>query len=124
MCNNNHLLSLSLLPLTLEYLNFENNVCDIIYDEISDDEIRHYIISDDEQINAINRKQGILNHFKLLYYCLKFKLKLRHWLWVYVREPKMKELCHPSLLSDLLYEDMNEEIFENTIESFGKTNFN
>ena len=36
----------------------------------------------------------------------------------------MKKLCHPSLLLKLLDIDMNEETFENTIDSFGKTIFN
>ena len=119
ICSNNNLLSLSLLPLTLELLNFKNNIIyNIIYNEISDDEISV------EQLNIINRKLEILNNFKLLYYCLKFKNKLRKWLWMYVRESKIQELCHPSLLSNLLYDDMNEETFENTINSFGKIAFN
>ena len=69
-----------------------------------------------EQLNTINEKQEILNNFKLLYHCLKFKIKLRNWLWIYVREPKIQKLCHPSLLLN--------HILENTTDSFGKTIFN
>ena len=122
-CRGNNLLSMPLLPLTLKVLYYENNIIyNIIYNKLRDGKMSYTISV--EQLNKINKKQEILNNFKFLYHCLKFKIKLRKWLWIHVRESKMKEICHPSLLLKLLDKDINEETFENITESFGKTIFN
>ena len=129
-CDINKLTELPKLPNDLRILNYDNNIiCDII-DEINDNETSDdYEISDNRinrinKINKINKKQEILINFNFLYNCLKFKIKFSKWLWQYVREPKIKEICNPLLLSKLLEKDMNEETFENIIDSFGKTTFN
>jgi Leucine-rich repeat (LRR) protein len=43
-----------------------------------------------------------LNKFRHLYYSLKFKKKIRDWLWIKVREPKIKEKYSAFNLSKLL----------------------
>jgi hypothetical protein len=37
-----------------------------------------------------------------LYYCLKYKKQFRHWLWVRIREPKIREAFHPRYLIEKL----------------------
>ena len=50
----------------------------------------------------------IINRFRKTYYTLKFKEKLRKWLWENVREPKIAEKYHPYNLQKLL-ENVEED---------------
>jgi hypothetical protein len=57
-----------------------------------------------------NRIQTLYD-FKCLYYSLKFKNRLREWLWVNVREPKIREYYSPANLQKLL-SGIDEDDFE------------
>jgi hypothetical protein len=49
-----------------------------------------------------------------LYYCLKFKKRFRHWLWVKIREPKIRERYSHDYLVEHLHEDTDlDELLEN-----------
>jgi hypothetical protein len=47
----------------------------------------------------------------MMFYCIKYKTKLRDWLWVKVRLPKIERFYHPNNLNELLHagEHMTEE---------------
>jgi len=96
-CFNNQLMSLPTLPQNLEILYFYNNP---IYKTIN-------------YGNLIKIKQNIqiLNNFRHLYYCLKFKKQFRKWLWEKVREPIAKKLYDPNYLVENLGEDDDLDTF-------------
>jgi len=94
-CSNNRLSSLPMLPETLERLYCYNNpIYKIIYKIVNND-----------TLFQIKKNIQILNNFRHLYYCLKFKKQFRKWLWETVREPSAKKLYHP----DYLVENLKEE---------------
>ena len=61
------------------------------------------INSDDKDI--MNQKLRVLNQFRYLYYSLKFKKQLRDWLWVKIREPKIREKYHHMYLLENLHDE-------------------
>ncbi len=71
-----------------------------------------------EKINIINKKFDCLHRFKSLFWSLKYKAKLRDWLWVKVKLPKIEKTYHPSKLNELLNADMSEEEFDNVISNW------
>jgi hypothetical protein len=95
-CSNNQLSSLYLNE-KLELLYCSNNPI-------------NEIISEDAQI----KKLRVLNRFKHLYYCLKFKKCFRDLLWVKIREPKIREKYSHNYLLENLHEDTDlDELLEN-----------
>jgi hypothetical protein len=50
----------------------------------------------------IKQNIRILNNFRDLYYCLKFKKQLRKWLWEKVREPNAMRQYSPIYLIENL----------------------
>ena len=95
-CYNNHLTSLYFNK-DIETIIFSNNpICEIIN-------------SDDKQI--INKKIKILNRFRYLYYCLKFKKRFRDLLWIKIREPKIREKYSHDYLVANLHEDTDLDEF-------------
>ena len=63
-------------------------------------------------------KIKILNNFRHLYYSLKFKKQFRDWLWVRIREPKIrKKYCTDNLLK-LINGCEDEEIFDNLLSNW------
>ena len=105
-CNNNHLTSLHLNKNLnklechnnqLTSLQLNENLRTILY---INNPIYEIINSDDKDI--INQKLRVLNQFRYLYYSLKFKKQLRDWLWVKIREPKIREKYHPMYLIENL----------------------
>jgi uncharacterized protein YdcH (DUF465 family)/uncharacterized protein with PQ loop repeat len=126
-CNNNKLTSLPELPETLITLDCKNNelitlpelhqigelclfgnpiyyiVCNVTINEnIHQDGEGEGLYLVENDINIINKNVKIITKFIFLYYSLKFKDKLRDWLWKKVREPKIKEQFHPSRIFELL----------------------
>jgi Leucine-rich repeat (LRR) protein len=99
-CDNNQLTSLRTLPQNLEYLYCSNNP---IY-EIVNLEYFCEIINNDSLIK-IKQNIQLLNNFRHLYYCLKFKKQLRKWLWEKVREPIVKKIYCPNYLIENLGQD-------------------
>ena len=68
-----------------------------------------YEIINSDEIDIINRKIQILNDFRYLYYCLKFKKRFRDWLWVRIREPKIRtRYSHDYLVEHLQDNDLDE----------------
>jgi len=63
------------------------------------------IIGDINDIDKIKQKMQILNNFRYLYYCLKFKKRFRDLLWVKIREHKIREKYSHSYLLENLHED-------------------
>jgi Leucine-rich repeat (LRR) protein len=94
-CSNNRLTSL--------HLNENVRICyhdNPIYEIIGD---KH-----------INKKMRVLNQFRYLYYCLKFKKRFRDLLWVKIREPKIREKYSHAYLVENLHEDTDlEELLNN-----------
>ena len=65
-------------------------------------------------IDIIKRKIRVLNQFRYLYYCLKFKKRLRDILWVKIREPKIrKKYSHDYLLANLHEDTDLDELLNN-----------
>jgi hypothetical protein len=59
-----------------------------------------------EMLSTLNKKVKIVNKFRELYYSLKFKKRLRDWLWVRIRKPKIEEkYSHDYLIKNLPDED-------------------
>ena len=56
----------------------------------------------EEYIIQMRNKNNIFVRFKELFYALKYKKQFRHWLWVRIREPKIKAKYHPDNLMKLL----------------------
>lgn len=61
----------------------------------------------------ILKKIKILNNFIFLFYCLKFKKQFRDWLWIKIREPKIKDKYKPSYLNNLDENTNLEEYLNN-----------
>jgi Leucine-rich repeat (LRR) protein len=56
----------------------------------------------------------ILNHFRDLYYCLKFKKQFRKWLWEKVRLPNVNKMYNPIyLIENLGDEDDLDTVLDN-----------
>ena len=87
-CRNNHLTSLPYFNEKLELFDYCVNP------------IYEIIIYNNKQIT--NKKIKILNNFRYSYYCLKFKKRFRDWLWVKIREPKIREKYHYKYLIENL----------------------
>ena len=97
-CDNNQLTLLPDLPTTIKYLYYNNNP---IYDLLNSDDI-----------SVIRNKLKILNKFRDLYYCIKYKSKFRKWLWD-LREKKIQENFHPDKLREMLEgKDIDDVDFE------------
>jgi Leucine-rich repeat (LRR) protein len=100
-CENNRLNYLPLLNETLESLWYVDNPI--------------YEIIENDALNISRKEVKILNDFRFSYYCLKFKKRFRDWLWVRIREPRIREKYHPDyLLEHLLNEETDlDMILEN-----------
>ena len=96
--------------LTSLYLNKKLQIIYYYYNPI------HEIIGDIEynDIDKIKQKTQILNNFRYLYYCLKFKKRFRDLLWVKIREPKIRKKYSYSYLLKHLHEETDlDEFLEN-----------
>jgi Leucine-rich repeat (LRR) protein len=99
-CFNNQLMSLPTLPQNLEILYCYNNPI--------------YEIVNSNSLFQTKENIQILNNFRHLYYCLKFKKQLRKWLWEKVREPNVKKIYNPIyLIENLGDEDELDTILNN-----------
>ena len=76
-CYDNELTSLPTLPQNLKILYCSVNPI--------------YEIVNSNSLFQTKQNIQILNNFRHLYYCLKFKKQLRKWLWEKVREPNAKK---------------------------------
>jgi Leucine-rich repeat (LRR) protein len=119
-CSNNKLTSLPPLNENLEILScFNNNlIClpsfnnnlKILFCTVNP----IWEIIKNNNFNIIKIKVQILNNFRYLYYSLKFKKRFRDWLWVRVREPKIRKKYHPNYLIENLHENTDlDEVLQN-----------
>jgi hypothetical protein len=60
-----------------------------------------------EYIIQMRNETNIMIRFKELFYALKYKSKFRNWLWVHIREPKIRNKYHPDNLIKLLEDREN-----------------
>ena len=89
----------------LIYLHLNKKLKSIDY---NDNPIYEIINSNDKDI--INQKLRVLNQFRYLYYSLKYKKQLRDWLWVKIREPKIREKYSHDYLLKNLQEDTDLDV--------------
>jgi hypothetical protein len=94
VCNNNQLTQLPTLPSILIHFNCRNNLFPFDH-ERKDPNMMEYIIE-------MRNKNNIIIRFKELFYALKYKKMFRDWLWVRIREPKIRNKYHPDNLIKLL----------------------
>jgi Leucine-rich repeat (LRR) protein len=113
-CSSNQLISLPTLTQNLERLYCSDNP---IYEIVNINNLfeTNYIqIVNINNLFQINNNIQILNNFRHLYYCLKFKKQLRKWLWEKVREPNaMKQYGPNYLIENLGDEDDLDAVLEN-----------
>ena len=101
VCCNNEVKHLPNLPSTLFHLDCRNNLLPFdhqIYDQPYD------ATSKMKYIIEIKNKNNIIIRFKELFYVLKYKQRFRDWLWVRIREPKIRSKYHPDNLIKWLYD--------------------
>jgi hypothetical protein len=58
-------------------------------------------------------KNNILSRFRFTFYLLKCKKRLRNFLWIKIREPKIKAQFHPNHLLKELTEETDLDEFMN-----------
>ena len=63
-------------------------------------------------IQSLQKNIQTLNNFRYLYYSLKFKKRFRDWLWIKVREPKIREQYSTANLLKLLEKDDLEQVLD------------
>jgi len=119
-CDNNQLTSLPTLPQNLELLHcFCNQLTSLptppqnLKELYCHDNPISKIVNSNILFQRIKNIQ-ILNHFRHLYYCLKFKTHFRKWLWEKVRLPNVNKLYSPTyLIENLGDEDDLETVLDN-----------
>ena len=119
-CSNNQLTSLPTLPQNLKILHCYNNKISLIQTLPQNLEILYYYdnpifeIVNSVTLSQINNNIQILNNFRHLYYCLRFKKQLRKWLWEKVREPNAMRQYGPNyLIENLGDEDDLDAVLDN-----------
>jgi Leucine-rich repeat (LRR) protein len=92
-CSSNKLIMLPTSPENIIYgIKYINNP---IYE----------IVNNNYSLVQTRQNIQILNNFRHLYYCLKFKKQLRKWLWEKVRHPRIMRNYHPNHLVQNLSDD-------------------
>jgi Leucine-rich repeat (LRR) protein len=118
-CENNQLTSLPSLPQNLEGLYCSSNELTYFPNLPQNLKTLHcsnnhiYKIVGSNNFFQIKQNIQILNNFRHLYYCLKFKKQLREWLWEKVREPKIIIMYNPIYLVENLHEEDDLDIVLN-----------
>jgi Leucine-rich repeat (LRR) protein len=108
-CSNNQLTSLPFLPKTLELLGCLKNkltslpllpdsLTMIVYD---DNPIHDNLMELNTTIDTVQQTVLILNRFRYLYYCLRYKIKFIQW-FLKVNEAKIMAKTHPDKVAALL----------------------
>ena len=103
-CADNQLTSLPTLPQNLKSLGYVNNP---IYKIVNNDSL----IKIKQNIQLLNKNIQLLNNFRHLYYCLKFKKQLRKWLWENVREPNIQKTYSINYLIENLGDEDDLDTF-------------
>lgn len=112
-CNHNKLISMpEIKSNNMFYLCFN---CEV-HGFFRCDEEGYY---DPRETKEIIKKINLVNKFKLTYYHLLCRKKLRKWLWEYIREPKIRELYHPDNLNKFI-KDVHEDDLEEALDEWCK----
>ena len=98
-CGHNQLSYLHTLPQNLKGLGFDFNPI--------------YQIINNNNWKIIRQKLKIINSFRHLYYCLKYKKQFRFLLWEKVRKHKIETKYNPKYLIENLNEDIDLDRFLN-----------
>jgi Leucine-rich repeat (LRR) protein len=135
-CNNNKLTSLPILPQNLRILFCFNNELTWLPTLPENLKILSYsnipiykIVNSNSLINyrnsliEIKKNVQILNNFRHLYYCLKFKKQLRKWLWEKVREPNIMKIYSPNYLVENLGDEDDLDTVLNNLEIISNRRF-
>jgi hypothetical protein len=99
-CSNNQLFLSHSLPENLEKMIRDN--LNFLYDSPRT-QINNLIFNNNLVI--INIKINILNKFRYLYYCLKFKKQFRYWLWEIVKKPIIENKFNPKYLIENIVDE-------------------
>ena len=113
-CCNNKLTSIPSFT-NLKVLHCGNNKLNIIMPR-NLDRLHCYTNPISDVLGFIDtiQKLRILNQFRYLYYSLKFKKRFRDFLWIRIREPKIREKYSHDYLVKNLHEDTDlDELLEN-----------
>lgn len=116
------------LPPNLEKLYCRDNLLTFLPNLHRNIRIRRFFY-DDNPVEEIYRSETvqwpmdylplkirIINRFRYLYYSMKFKKRFRDWLWIRVREPKIREHYSPSNLVERICGIEDEEQFHNVLD--------
>jgi hypothetical protein len=68
--------------------------------------------------NYLHIKIRIINRFRYIYYSTKFKQRFRDWLWVRIREPKIRDKYSPNNLVERISGIEDEDQFHNALDSW------
>jgi Leucine-rich repeat (LRR) protein len=119
-CHNNRLTSLPTLPQNLKELDCDYNQLNLLptlpqnLKKLNCSINPIYEIVNSNSLFQIKQNIQLLNNFRHLWYCLKFKKQLRKWLWEKVREPSAKKLYNPKyLIENLGDKDDLDEVLKN-----------
>ena len=121
---NNNLTSLPILPKKLNHLDCGHNEIGFIpplpdklgyfnYNNIPLFDVLIHNLNPMNPYPQIKKNIDILNNCCNIIHAVKFKKQFRHWLWVRVREPKIKEKYHYKHLLELKEEDELDLFLEN-----------
>ena len=97
-CFKNQLTSLPTLPQNLDFSYSNNPICNIL--------------GNNSSLIKIKQNIKILNNFRYLYYCLKFKKQFIKWLWK-SKEKEIMDKYHPKYLLENLKENTDLDEFLN-----------
>jgi len=111
-CENNKLTTLPVLPNTIDVFRCNQNpLFEIMFDNEANNPLL-FTLTDIYSVNIINQKTRVLNKFRDLYYSLKYKKQLRDWLWIRVREPRIKLQYCPEILREMLGQNEKNDLDE------------
>jgi Leucine-rich repeat (LRR) protein len=119
-CYSNELTSLPTLPHNLELLHCSNNQLTSL--PTPPQNLKELYCHDNPISKIVNfnclikikQHIQILNNFRYLYYCLKFKKHFRKWLWEKVRLPNVNKMYSPNyLIENLRNEDDLDLVLDN-----------
>jgi len=116
-CRNNQLTSLPTLPENLQVLYCYNNQLTYLPTLPENLQVIYcnnnpiYKIVNNNSLFNVKQNIQIINNFRHVYYCVKFKKQLRKWLWEKVREPNIMKMYHPKYLIENLGEDDDLDTF-------------
>ena len=92
-CHSNELITIPIIPnfIYSMFIYYRNNPI--------------YNIVNNDNFDIVRRNIIIINNFRHLYYCIKFRAQFRKYLWERVREPKIVKKYDPNYLIEHLGDD-------------------